>query len=226
MEQQPHTHIRIALADDEMLFRKGIAFLLGRESDIEIVLEASDGQELVDYLKESHEHPDIVLMDLKMPCLNGVETTKILNRNFPNIRIIALTSYNTKPFIANMIQVGAVSYIVKNASPDEMIHTIRQVAEKGFYYNEEVMQIIRSGDLRKTPKSLLDNTFLTQRELEILEGICQQKNSAEISAELYLSQRTVEGHRTNLLVKTGSRNIAGLVVFAIQNRLVNIGGLD
>lgn len=224
--EAPHLPIRIALADDEMLFRKGIAFLIGREPDIEIMYEASDGQELVDYLKESDEQPDIILMDLKMPTLNGVETTKILNRNFPNIRIIALTSYNTKPFIFNMIQVGAVSYIVKNASPDEMIHTIRQVAEKGFYYNEDVMQILSNGELRTAPKSLLDNAFLTQRELEVLECICQQKNSAEIAAELYLSQRTVEGHRTNLLVKTGSRNIAGLVVFAIQNRLVNVGGLD
>lgn len=223
---EPTPIIKIALADDEMLFRKGIAFMLGREPDIEIVYEASDGAELLEFLTTGAEHPDIVLMDLKMPALNGVETTKILNRNFPNIRIIALTSYNTKPFIANMIQVGAVSYIVKNASPAEMMLTIRQVAGNGFYYNEEVMDIIRDEELQKAaPKSMLDHTFLTERELHVLQLICEQKNSTEIAEELFLSHRTIEGHRMNLMMKTESRNIAGLVVFAIQNKLVQLGEL-
>lgn len=216
--------IRIALVDDEMLFRKGIAFILNREPNFEILFEASDGQELVDFLKESTEHPDIILMDLKMPMLNGVETTKILNKNFPNIRIIALTSYNTRPFIANMIQVGAVSYIVKNASPAEVVSTVNHVFEKGFYYDENVMKIICDDILQnKSTKSTLDNTFLTNREISILELICQQKNSAEIAKELFISQRTVEGHRNNLMLKTESRNIAGLVVYAIQNKIVQVG---
>lgn len=215
--------IKIALADDEVLFRKGIMFLLEREPNFEVIFEASDGSELLTYLKEQPEQPDIILMDLKMPLLNGVEATKIIHKNFPNIRIIALTSYNTKPFIANMIQVGAASYIIKNATPHEVVHTINEVAEKGFYYNEYVMKIIHSDMLtNKSTKSNLDTTYLTAREVKILELICEQKNSCEIAEELFISQRTVEGHRNNLLLKTDSRNIAGLVVYAIQNKIISL----
>jgi len=219
--------IKIALVDDEILFRKGIAFLLQREDNLEILFEASNGQELLEFLKEKPEQPDIILMDLKMPLLNGVETTKIIHKNFPNIKIIALTSYNTKPFIANMIQVGAVSYIVKNATPQEVIHTINEVDQKGFYYDEYVMKIIYDDMLQnKLTKSNLDTTYLTSREIKILELICEQKNSSEIAEHLFISQRTVEGHRNNLMYKTDSRNIAGLVVYAIQNKIVSLKGFD
>lgn len=215
--------IKIALADDEVLFRKGIAFLLEREQNFEVIFEVSDGSELISYLKEQPEQPDIILMDLKMPLLNGVEATKIIHKNFPNIKIIALTSYNTKPFIANMIQVGAASYIIKNATPQEVVHTINEVDQKGFYYNDDVMKIIHSDMLTNKPtKSNLDTTYLTTREIKILELICEQKNSCEIAEELFISQRTVEGHRNNLLLKTESRNIAGLVVYAIQNKIISL----
>lgn len=221
----PNNKIRIALADDEVLFRKGIAFLLQREKNLEILFEASDGEELITYLKEQPEQPDIILMDLKMPMMNGVEATKIIHKNFPNIKIIALTSYNTKPFVANMIQVGAVSFIVKNATPQEVIYTINEVEQKGFYYSDYVMKIIHEDMLaNKTTKSNLDTDYLTNREIRILELICEQKNSNEIAELLFISPRTVEGHRNNLLLKTESRNIAGLVVYAIQNKIVKLKG--
>lgn len=217
--------IKIALADDEVLFRKGIAFLLQREENIEILFEASDGSELITFLREQPEQPDIILMDLKMPLLNGVEATKIIHANFPSIKIIALTSYNTKPFIANMIQVGAVSFIVKNATPQEMLHTIMEVDQKGFYYNDHVMKIIHEDMLlNKTTKSKLDTDYFTARELRILELICEQKSTIEIGEMLFISPRTVEGHRNNLLIKTESRNIAGLVVYALQNKIVALKG--
>ncbi|AWI25774.1 response regulator transcription factor [Flavobacterium pallidum] len=215
--------IKIALADDELLFRKGIAFLLQREKNLEIIFEASNGSELITYLKEQPEQPDIILMDLKMPMLNGVEATKVIHKMFPGIRIIALTSYNTKPFIANMIQVGAVSFIVKNATPQEVIHTINEVDQKGFYYSPEVMKIIHDDMLtKKTTRSNLDTEYLTAREIKILELICEQKSTIEIGEVLFISPRTVEGHRNNLLIKTESRNIAGLVVYAIQNKIVTL----
>ena len=135
--------IKLLLADDEELFRKGISFLLQRQDNIQILYEANNGSEVVEYLKSSSIHPDIILMDLKMPMLNGVEATKLINKEFPSIKIIALTSYNTKSFIANMIEIGAASYIVKNSTPEEMVTTINQVIEKGFYYNEEVLNVIQ-----------------------------------------------------------------------------------
>lgn len=213
--------IKLLLADDEELFRKGISFLLQRQNNIEIIFEANNGNEVLDFLKSSNTHPDIILMDLKMPLLNGVETTKLIFKDYPTIKIIALTSYNTKSFIANMIDIGAASYIVKSASPDDMITTIHQVFDKGFYYNEEVLQIIQQ-DLRNNTRknSFFEEVKLTKREREILELICYQNNNQQIAEKLFISSRTVEGHRNSLLLKTGSINSAGLVVFAIQNKIV------
>lgn len=216
--------IKIILSDDEELFRKGILFLLQREPNFEIIFEASNGEELVEYLINSNNYPDIILMDLKMPLLNGVEATKIIHKKFPSIKTIALTSYNTQSFIANMINVGASSYLVKNASPKEMIFTINEVFDKGFYYNENVMKVIHQDIISssQSTKSNLDEDFLTNREKEVLSLICNQLNTAEIAEKLFISPRTVEGHRNNLLLKTESKNMAGLVVFAIQNKIIQI----
>jgi DNA-binding NarL/FixJ family response regulator len=223
-----NTKINIVLADDEVLFRKGISFLLQRESNFNIVFEANDGQELVDYLKSVETLPDIVITDLKMPNLNGVETTKILHADFPELKVIALTSYNTPSFISNMIQVGAVSYIVKNASPEEVVLTINEVANKGFYYNEEVMKVIYKDIIfgKQSAKSDLDSMQLTTREIEILKLICKQYNAVEIAETLGISPRTAEGHRNNLLLKTQTKNIAGLVVYAIQNNIITLNEID
>jgi len=220
--------IKMILADDELLFRKGVVFMLEREKNIEIMFEASNGEELVNYLNENQDNlPDIILMDLKMPLVNGVEATKKVHKKYPSIKIIALTSYDTKPFIINMIQEGASSYLVKNASPFEMINTINEVALKGFYYNELIMSIIQDGQVfgNKKTKSSFDDDYLTSREKEILELICLQQSTNEIAEKLFISPRTVEGHRNNLLLKTESKNIAGLVVYAIQNKIVSINNI-
>jgi DNA-binding NarL/FixJ family response regulator len=212
--------IKIALVDDEVLFRKGISFLLQREENIEIVFEASNGEELISSLDEQEIKPDIIIMDLKMPVLNGVEATKIIRKTFPEIKIIALTSYDSKSFVANMIQIGAVAYLIKNATPKELIHTINEVAKKGFYYNANVLKTIQDTIVScKQSRGTLETNFLSPREIEILQLICQQKTTSEIAELLFLSPRTVEGHRNNLLLKTESRNIAGLVVYAIQNEI-------
>ena len=215
--------IKIIIADDEELFRKGIYFLLQREPNFEVIFEASNGAELVEHLKTTSELPQIIMMDLKMPLINGVEATKIIHKDFPNIRIIALTSYNTKSFIANMIKVGAASYLVKNASPKDMIKTVNEVAQKGFYYNELVMEVIHQNMISTvSSKTVLDEDFLTEREKEVLKLICKQHNSTEIAEMMNLSVRTVDGHRNNLLTKTNSKNVAGLVIFAIQNKIITL----
>lgn len=220
--------IKIALVDDEELFRKGILFLLQREENIDIIFEASNGQDLIEFMINSQIFPDIILMDLKMPLLNGVEATKIINKNFPNSKVIALTSYNTKSFIANMIDVGASSYLIKSASPQEMIDTINEVAKKGFYYNEKVLQVIQDDVLikGKNARSMFDEDFLTNREKEVLQCICNQLSTIEIAEKLCLSVRTVEGHRNNIILKTQVKNIAGLVVFAIQNKIIQLDNLS
>lgn len=215
--------IQIIVVDDEVLFRKGIIFLLERERNIEIVHEAGDGEELINYLKQATSLPDIILIDINMPNVNGVEATKTIRKDFPEIKIIALTSYHTPLFIANMIQEGAASYLVKNAHPEEMLKTINEVADKGFYYNENVLQVLSDNfSPNKKILNVLNSDFISSREREVLELICLQYNTSEIADKLFLSPRTVEGHRNNLLSKTQTKNVAGLVVFAIQNKIVNL----
>lgn len=218
------TPIKIILVDDEELFRSGIKFILQRESNMEIIFEASNGLELLDYLNQPIAIPDIIVMDLKMPTLNGVETIKILHEEYPSLKVIALSSYNSKSFIVNMINEGASSYIIKNSSPKEMIDTINKVHYKGFHYNNFTLKIIKeeifkNGEL--SLKSVLDANFLTNREKEVLEFICLEYSTAEIATKLSVSPRTIESHRNNLMEKTKSKNVAGLVVNAIQNDLVS-----
>lgn len=216
-----NSRIKIILVDDEILFRKGISFLLEREKNMEIIFEASNGDELISFLHSNNNHPDIIMMDLKMPVINGVEATKIIRKDFPEIKIIALTSYDSKSFVANMIDVGAVSYLIKNATPQDLLTTINEVALKGFYYTDYIMEIIKEDVLtNKKVKSNFESNFLTKREIEVLKLICFQKSTVEIAEQLFISPRTVEGHRNNLLLKTQSRNIAGLVVYAVQNEII------
>ncbi|MFV8328340.1 response regulator transcription factor [Flavobacterium sp. ZS1P14] len=212
--------IRIILVDDEILFRKGISFLLEKEKNIDVIFEASQGSELMSFLKENKNHPDIIIMDVKMPVISGVEVTKTIHKDFPEIKIIALTSYDSRSFVANMIHQGAVSYLIKNATPQQLVTAINEVASKGFYYTDYVMKIIQEDILKgKKNKNNFATNYLTIREIEVLQLICKQKNTIEIAEQLFISPRTVEGHRNNLLLKTESRNIAGLVVYAIQNEI-------
>ncbi|WP_271856404.1 response regulator transcription factor [Patiriisocius marinus] len=217
--------ITLALADDELLFRQGLRAILSKNENFEVLFDAADGLDLVTQLRETCTLPEIVITDLKMPELNGVEVTKIIREEFPEIRIIALTSYFSKPFILNMISIGAVAYLAKNSTPKLMIKTIKEVASKGFYYDDTVFKYIQEGLLstgERKVKSPFDTSFISKREMEVLELICRQHTTPEIAEKLFISPRTVEGHRTNLLLKTESKNIAGLVVFALQRELVKL----
>ncbi|WP_299337409.1 response regulator transcription factor [uncultured Psychroserpens sp.] len=219
------TKITIAIADDELLFRQGLISILSKESNLDILFDAEDGNDLMTQLRAAEQLPEIVITDLKMPGLNGVETTKLIRKEFPDIKIIALTSYFSKPFIINMISIGAVAYLAKNSTPKLMLTTIKEVAEKGFYYDEQVMKFIHEGLLNSNEqlkKSNFDTTYFTKREKEVLGLICEQFTTNEIAEKLFISPRTVDGHRNNLLLKTESKNLAGLVVYAIQNKLVNL----
>ncbi len=217
--------IKLVLADDELLFRQGLRAILSKQKEFDILFDATDGKDLMEQLREASTLPDIILTDLKMPELNGVEATKIIHEEFPDIKVIALTSYFSKPFIVNMISIGAVAYLAKNSTPKLMVTTIKEVFEKGFYYDEQVMQFIQEGLLNPSEKKLkssFDTTYFTRREKEVLELICKQLTTNEIAEALFISPRTVEGHRNNLLLKTESKNIAGLVVYAIQHKIVDL----
>ena len=217
--------IKIVLVDDELLFRKGLKSILQSEDNISVLFDAENGKDVLQKLRNSKEAPHIVVTDLKMPELNGVEATKIIRKEFPNIKIIALTSYFSKPFILNMISIGAVAYLAKNSTPALMVKTIKEVHDKGFYYDEKVLQFIHeslSSPKEKLVKSNFDSNYFTTRERQVLNLICKQLTAKDIAKKLFISDRTAEGHRNSLLIKTGSKNIAGLVVYALKNKLINL----
>ena len=216
--------IHLALADDEALFRKGMKLLLEDYEGISVVLEAQDGEQLLQQLRQAPTLPDVLLLDMKMPNLNGVETAKVLQENFSSIKIIVLSTYFSKAFIVNMIELGAGAYLPKNATPDEVVATIREVYNNGFSYNQAVLEVIRDNMLQKSkPKMPLSfGVDITSREKEILQLICEEYTTGEIAEKLFISPRTVDGHRNNLLEKLGCKNVAGLVVYAIQHQLVKI----
>lgn len=217
--------IKIALADDELLFRQGLKAILETNEAIDVLFDVENGEYLIQELRTAKTLPEIVITDLKMPELNGVEVTKLIKKEFPDIKVIALTSYFSKPFILNMISIGAVAYLAKNSTPALMIKTIEEVAAKGFHYDTQVMQYIHESIVNpadKKVKSSFDTNYFTKREIEILDLICQQLTTGDIAETLFISPRTVEGHRNNLLLKTESKNVAGLVIYALKNKLVSL----
>jgi DNA-binding NarL/FixJ family response regulator len=216
--------MKIALADDEALFRRGIALILEEMEDTEIVFEAENGQSMLDQLARAPVQPDVLLLDLNMPVLNGVDAAKALREQYPELRFIVLTTYFSKSFVLSMLELGAAAYLPKNATPELMQTTVREVVEKGFFYNDEVLAIIRENMVKPT-RQKLSKPFqpnLTAREKEVLQLICEEHTTPEIAEQLFISTRTVEGHRNNLLSKLQCRNTAGLVVVALQEGLVDI----
>jgi len=215
--------MKIAIADDEALFRKGIARLF-EDFGATLAFEAANGQELLDQLEAAEELPDILLLDLNMPNMNGIDAAKTIQQLYPELKFIVLSTYYTKVFIVNMIDLGAAAYLAKNASPEEMEEAIKEVAEKGFYYSQKVMEVIRENILTKS-KPTFKTPFgvnLSEREKEVLQLICEEMTTQEIASQLFISPRTVDGHRNNLLQKLDCRNTAGMVIIALQEQLVDI----
>jgi DNA-binding NarL/FixJ family response regulator len=215
--------INIALADDEALFRRGMRLILEDYADLRVLIEAESGEDLLVKIRASDELPDVLLLDLKMSGMGGIEAAVVIRREFPSILIVVVSSHISKAFIVNMLEIGAAAYLGKNTHPEEVVETIRMVCEKGFYYNTNVMEVIRENILSKHPVKP-QHSFqveLTNREKEVLQLICNELTTQEMAEKLYISSRTVEGHRNNLLSKLGCRNTAGLVVYAVQNGLVS-----
>jgi DNA-binding NarL/FixJ family response regulator len=214
--------IKIVIADDEVLFRRGMRLILNNYEGLEVVLEAEDGLDLIEKIRLADPHPDVLLLDLKMPKMNGIEAAKVIHKEYPELRIIVLSTHFSRAFVVNMIELGAAAYLPKNAEPKEVVETIRAVFSNGFHYNKEVMSIIRENLISKDRFNAKFPFELTSREKEILQLICDQYTTPEIAQKLFISPRTVDGHRNNLLSKLDCKNIAGLVVFAVQHQLVKL----
>lgn len=216
-----HNIIKIAIAEDQRLFRECLVPILNGFDNLKVVMEASNGIELLNQLKAATLKPDVVLLDLSMPEMDGLETTQQLKILFPDIKVIVLSVHSEQRHIVKMVGIGINGYLVKNSELEEVKRAVEAVYEKGFYFNDSILKAIQSG-MRQQKQHRFDIvSTLTGREKEILQLICRELTTQEIAEKLYLSVRTVDGHRNNLLEKTGARNTAGLVIYAIKNNLVD-----
>lgn len=225
--------IYIGLVEDQSLFREGMKAILGYWQNIEVVFESDNGYSVVEKLKSAQPLPDVLLVDLSLPPdgdkeFSGMDVTDAVLRSFPEMKILILSVHQDENFIAQLIEHGAHGYLVKDCDPQELHEAILAVHTKGSYINERTLKAIQNNMGRKSkPKNLGNPSIqLTRREEEILGLICQQFTSEEIGEKLFISVKTVNGHRNNLLEKTNARNTAGLVIFAMKNNLVDLSGLD
>lgn len=213
--------IKVAIADDHKIFRKGVVLSLRPYTNIRFVQEAEHGDDLLAGLKESE--PDVILMDLRMPGKDGIETTKIVSKQYPHIRIIILTMYEDERFVYHMMENGANGYLLKNAEPQEIRKAIMDVHEKGYYLNNFVNRILlkRSHSRNKVIPSLNNEITLSDKERDVLRFICMEFTAQEIAQKMEISPRTVEAIKDRLMERFGSKNTAGLVFFAVKNNLVD-----
>nr|WP_321452272.1 response regulator transcription factor [uncultured Carboxylicivirga sp.] len=210
--------IKILLVDDHTMIRQGLKSFLNKE-DFEVLAEAKNGVEALNYLNNSKV--DVLVTDIMMPEMDGIELCKRVTNEFPEINVLALTMMNENYNIKKMLGAGAKGYILKDCTQDQLRDAIKAVYQGKNYYSQEVTNIIMEG-LTSQPapkKRLVSEIPLTKRETEILHLICKEKTNQEIADELFISNRTVEAHKRNLLDKTGCKNIAGLVLYAVERKL-------
>ncbi|MCF8366159.1 MAG: response regulator transcription factor [Bacteroidales bacterium] len=212
--------IKILVVDDHKIIRDGIMALLQRVTEFDIVGEAENGQIALTLV--GRINPDIVIMDINMPIMDGIEATKQITEKHPDVKVLVLTMTNEQEHIKNMIDAGARGYILKNSGEEELVSAITTILDGGNYFSDEVKDAIMQNMVqRKTKNEKISGEPipLTRREKDVLNLIVHEFTNYEIADKLFISVRTVDAHRRNLLEKTGARNTAGLVKFAIGNQL-------
>ncbi len=213
-------NIRLLIADDHEIFRDGLALMLSRYEDINLVGQAENGKELLSLAGETH--PDVVMTDIKMPGMDGIEATRQLLQKFPDLKIIALSMFDEENLIVEMLEAGAKGYLLKNADKQEILEAIENVYEDRVFYCRHTSAKLASMIVKSqfNPYRKRETLVFTDREKEIIKLICLQCTAQEIGNKLYLSKRTVEGYRTRILEKINAKNTAGVVVYALKHGLI------
>ena len=213
--------IRLVIADDHEIFRDGLALMLSRQKDMVLVGQAPDGQALLTVARESN--PDVILADIKMPHLDGIEATKILLGEFPDLKIIALSMFSEENLIVEMLEAGARGYLLKNADKQEIVDAIVSVADNRVYYCKDTSATLANMIVKSNfnPYRKREVVEFNDREMEIIRLICKQFTAQEMGESMFLSRRTVEGYRTRILEKMNVKNTAGVVIYALKNKLIS-----
>jgi len=223
-----HEHIYIGLIDDQLLVRSGFKTIIEGWEHMDVIFESENGHSVLNQLCKLDTLPDILLVDLHLPnwgdrVYSGAHLTTDLREQFPEIRILILSVEDHPATIASLIEKGAHGFLSKGCAPEELRRAIESIQQHGSYINEKTLTALQRRLNQGNGKPAFKTDELTDRELDVLRLICQQLTAEEIGEELFISPKTVNGHRNNLLQKTGSRNITGLVMYAVKKGLVEIG---
>lgn len=213
--------LKLYIVDDHKLFREGLKLLLSTQDFVQHIYEASNGKEFVENLALAD--CDVVLMDIEMPEMNGIEATEAALRLKPDLKIIVLSMYGDEQYYYKMVDAGVKGFVLKNSGIEKVVAAIRKVADGENYFSEELLMNILSNmrEGSKNEPEVPDNE-ISEREMEILYHVCLGLSNQEIADKLFISKRTVDKHRANLLSKTGCKNTAALVMYAIKNKMIDV----
>jgi DNA-binding NarL/FixJ family response regulator len=214
--------IKIILADDHRIFRDGIKSLLSDTEWIEIINEASSGIELLEMLRI--QQPELVIMDISMPGLSGIEASKKISANFPDIKILILSMHTNEEFVINSIKAGAKGYLPKDTSKEELLDAIKTISEGGEFYSKMVSDNFLKSYIRKykVDQNLSENEELTQREIEILKLAASGISNKDIADKLFISVKTVDAHKNHIMQKLKLKNTAEMVLYAVKNKIIEV----
>ncbi len=217
----PSKPIKVAIADDHALFRAGVKTSLAARKDIEMIAEADNGMQLLNLLK--HVEPDVILLDIQMPIMDGITTLPEIRKLYPDVKVIILSMHNDHSMISKLMEVGANSYLTKNSDSETIYQAIKTCFEQEFFFNELTNKALLSGLRHKKVDHMQEDVQLSDKELRVLKLMCEEKTTKEIADIVEISPRTVEAIRDKLKTKTGAKSMAGLVMYAVKNNILDEG---
>ncbi len=212
--------IKVIIADDHVLFRAGVKSALSMHKDIKMIAEADNGMQLLTILK--HIQPDVILLDIQMPIMDGITTLPEIKKLYPDIRVIMLTMHNDHSMISKLMELGANAYLTKNSDSEVIHEAVKTVFEQEFFFNQLTNKALIDGlrVKRQAEAAMPVDAKLTDKEISILRMICEERSTKEIADLVELSPRTVEAIRDKLKVKTGAKSLAGLVMYAVKTGII------
>jgi len=211
--------IKVIIADDHALFRAGVKTALSIKKDVELVAEADNGMQLLNLLK--HIEPDVILLDIQMPIMDGIATLPEIRKLYPQVKVIILSMHNDHSMISKLMEIGANSYLTKNSDSENIYNAIKTCYEQEFFFNELTNKALLTGlRTKRGDPGAQQEISLSEKELTILKLMCEEKTTKEIADMVEISPRTVEAIRDKLKTKTGAKSMAGLVMYAIKNGII------
>lgn len=213
--------LTILAVDDHQMFIDGIKALLRKEARFDIAYEANSGQEALDLIAANTDSIDLVMTDISMPGMTGVELTKAIKEQYPELKVLVLSMYDDSEIVNEIVMAEAEGYILKNTGKQELVAALERISDNGTFYSDHIVEVMMRS-MKQEKKKEEVSAVLTERELEIVQLICSEKSSEEIAGELYISKRTVDTHRRNILGKIGVNTLVGLIKFAYKSGIYSM----